>query len=81
MSSASETHYEIKTSVYHEIFVVKSIILIMASNTNDKRTHIECLTVNDDNLKSFPNSLGTYFYSILDFFSQTTSIRVFLMKM
>ena len=67
MSNHSETQYVVKTFFCLGISIVKPIILILAPKTYDKWTHIECLAVNDNKLKSFPHS-----------FSQTTLIRMFL---
>ena len=47
--------------IVHEISVVKPIILNLALNTYDKRTHIKRQSVNDNKLKSFPQYLDTYF--------------------
>ena len=60
VSSPSETQYEVKTSICHEIYVAKSIILILSS-TYDKQTHMNSSAINSKKLKSFPHSLDTYF--------------------
>ena len=47
----------------YENSAVKPTILILSHNTYNKRAHIECSVWNDNSLKSFAPSLGTYFKS------------------
>ena len=57
--AAWEIGNAVKMSFCHEIFIVNPIILILTPNTYDKRMHIDCSAEN--NFKSFPHALFTYF--------------------